>query len=220
MIDFRIPKFIPQWAENSLENSENILATSNQGTILLFKESGLEFVVKAAMGSGSARLTRQATLNREYEAYSRLKGVTGIPKCYGMVADRYLVLEHIRGKPFRDAEIPDREEWFAQLLTILRTVHSRGVGHGDLKSKGNLMITDRGRPCVMDFGTTVIKKEGFHPINNRMHEYLVQLDINAWVKHKYHGRYEDASDQDSKLLQYSRAEAILRRYRKWRDRKG
>ena len=218
MIDFRIPKFIPQWAESCLEKGENILATSNQGTILLFKESGLEFVVKAAMGSGSVRLTRQATLNREYKAYSRLEGVTGIPKCYGMVADRYLVLEHIRGKPFRDTEIPDREEWFAELLSILRAIHSRGVSHGDLKSKGNLMITDRGRPCVMDFGTTVIKKEGFHPINNRMYEYLVQLDINAWVKHKYGGRYEDASDQDRKLLQYSRAEAILRRYRKWRDR--
>ena len=217
MLDFKIPKFIPRWAESSLEKGENILATSNQGTILLFRESGMEFVVKAAMGSGSVRLARQATLNREYEAYSKLQGVTGVPKCHGMVAERFLVLEYVRGVPFRDAQIADREAWFAELLSILREIHKRGVSHGDLKSKDNLMMTNRGRPCVIDFGTTFMHKDGFHPINNRMYDYLVQLDINAWVKHKYHGRYEDASEPDKKLLQYSRAEAVLRRYRKWRD---
>ena len=217
MLDFKIPKFIPRWAESSLEKGENILATSNQGTILLFKESGMEFVVKAAMGSGSVRLARQATLNREYAAYSKLQGVTGVPKCHGMVAERFLVLEYVRGVPFRDAEIADREAWFAELLSILHEIHKRGVSHGDLKSKDNLMMTNRGRPCVIDFGTTFMHKDGFHPINNRMYDYLVQLDINAWVKHKYHGRYEDASEQDKKLLQYSRAEAVLRRYRKRRD---
>ena len=217
MFDSRIPKSIPEWAEASLAGGTNILAKSNQGTILLFKEGGVEFVVKTAMGSGATRKARQATLEREYEAYSRLDGVAGIPKCYGMVAGRYLVLEHVLGTPYRDAVFEDRDDWFAQLLNILRTVHSRGVGHGDLKSKSNLIVTERGRPCVIDFGTTFLWKEGFHPINNRMFDYLVQLDINAWVKHKYQGRYEEASAEDKKLLQYSQAEAVLRKYRKWRD---
>jgi RIO-like serine/threonine protein kinase len=218
MFDSRIPKFIPEWAEASLAGEINILAKSNQGTILLFKEGGMEFVVKTAMGGGATRKARQATLEREFEAYSRLKGISGIPKCYGMVAGRYLVLEHVRGQPYRGAEIEDRDEWFSRLLSILREIHSRGVSHGDLKSKSNLLLTERGQPCVIDFGTTVLRKEGFHPINNRMFDYLVQLDINAWVKHKYNGRYEEASEEDAKLLQYSRAEAVLRKYRKWRDK--
>jgi predicted Ser/Thr protein kinase len=216
MFDFRVPKYIPQWADACLESGENILATSNQGTILLFREAGMEFVVKAAMGKGATRRARQATLDRECEAYSRLKGVEGIPKCYGMVADRFLVLEYVHGKPYREAEIVDRESWFDQLLVILKNIHARGVSHGDLKSKSNLIATDRGKPCVIDFGTTVMEKEGFHPINNRMFEYLKQLDLNAWVKHKYHGRYEDASEEDKKLLDYSISESLLRKYRKWR----
>ena len=216
MFDFRVPKFIPQWADGCLERGENILATSNQGTILLFQEAGMEFVIKTAMGTGPARRARQATLERECEAYSRLKGIEGVPRCYGMVADRFLVLEYVNGKPYREAEFKDREAWFRQLLATLRNIHARGVSHGDLKSKSNLMMTSRGKPCVLDFGTTVLEKKGFHPINNRMFEYLKQLDLNAWVKHKYHGRYEDASEKDRQLLDYSFSESVLRKYRKWK----
>ena len=217
MFDFRIPEHLTDWAESSLEKGDNILVRSNQGTLLLFKEEGMEFVVKTAMGKGVVRRARQATLVRECEAYSRLAGISGIPKCYGIIADRFLVLEYIKGSPYRGAEIEDRDDWFRQLLVIIREMHKRGVSHGDLKSKSNLLVTDSGLPCVLDFGTTVMHKDGFHPINNRMFEYLKQLDLNAWVKHKYNGRYEDASEEDRKLLQYSRVEAVLRKYRKWRD---
>nr|NIP17839.1 hypothetical protein [Xanthomonadales bacterium]NIX12629.1 hypothetical protein [Xanthomonadales bacterium] len=186
-------------------------------TVLLFSEGGVEYVVKTAMGSGAVRRARQATLEREARAYERMKGLSGVPKCSGMVAGRYLVLERIHGIPYRDATWEDRETWFAQLLDIIRGFHARGVAHGDLKSKSNLMVTRRGEPCVIDFGTTVMHRDGFHPINNQMFAYLKQLDLNAWVKHKYHGRYEDASEEDHALLDYSRAEALLRRYRRWRD---
>ena len=221
MLEPQVPDHLSEWAENSLETGENILATSNQGTILLFQDGDVEFVIKTAMGSGVARRTRQATLMRECAAYARLAGVQGVPKCYGLVAGRYLVLEYVHGTKYRRAEIADRDAWFNELLEIIREIHARGVSHGDLKSKSNLLVTEDGRPCVMDFGTTVIWKEGFHPFNNRMFEYLKQLDLNAWVKHKYHGRYEDVSEQDKQLLDYSLAESLLRKYRKyrkWRNR--
>lgn len=218
MPELRIPEHLSEWVERSLDQGENILAESNQGTILLYRDDNAEFVVKTAMGKGAALRARRATLQRELKAYERLKGVHGIPKCFGMVADRYLVLEYVRGTPYRDAVFTDRDAWFTELLGILREIHARGVAHGDLKSKSNLLVTEGGHPCVMDFGTTVMHKEGFHPVNNRVFEYLMRLDINAWVKHKYHGRYEDASDEDRALLDYSLSESLLRKYRKWRDR--
>jgi tRNA A-37 threonylcarbamoyl transferase component Bud32 len=217
MFDSRIPKHLPSWVENSLARDENILARSNQGTILLFRDSGMEFVVKTAMGSGAVRRARQATLTREETAYRRLVGLEGVPRCFGMVADRYLVLEYIRGTPYRDAEWDDRKAWFEQLLAVIRGFHERGVSHGDLKSKSNLMVTSDQKPCVIDFGTTVMHRQGIHPVNNQMFRYLRRLDLNAWVKHKYHGRYEDASSEDRELLNYSKVESILRRYRMWRD---
>ena len=162
--------------------------------------------------SRASRLRRK-TLQREAGAYRKLAGVPGVPSCYGMVDDRYLVLEFVRGVHYRDAEIPDREGWFSKLLETIMACHQRGVAHGDLKSKSNLMVRESGAPCIIDFGTTVVYRPGFHPFNHRMFAYLKQLDLNAWVKHKYRGRYEEASEQDRKLLNYSLFEALLRKYR-------
>lgn len=217
MPEFAVPPDLSTWVVASLESDNNILATSNQGTLLLYQQSGLECVIKTAMGTGTLRRARQATLQREANAYARLDGLWGIPRCLGMVDERYLVLEYIAGTTYRDAVIDDRQAWFDRLLGIIQGFHERGVAHGDLKSKSNLMMRDTGEPCVIDFGTTVMQRDGFHPIANRLFRYARQLDLNAWVKHKYQGRYEDASPSDKALLDYSALEKWLRqrRIRKW-----
>lgn len=200
-----------QWIERSLAQRENILAVSNQGTVLHYRGEGLDLVVKAAMGPGLLRAARQNTLLREYDAYRRLDGLSGVPACHGLVEGRYLVLDFVRGTPYRDAAWTDRAAWFDAFLALLRAIHQRGVSHGDLKSKSNILVTNEETPCVIDFGTAFLRKPGFHPINNRLFEYARRLDINAWVKHKYHGRYEDISEQDLHLLDYSRLEYLVRK---------
>lgn len=202
-----------RWIETSLASDENILATSNQGTVLLFEDDGLKFVIKAAMGRGAILKARQATLEREYSAYQQLQGVKGVPACHGMLADKYLLMDFVDGVPFREASWQDRDRWFAALLKIIQAFHARGVSHGDLKSKSNLIAGHDGKPYVIDFGTTFVHKDGFHPVNNYLFEYSKQLDINAWVKHKYHGRYKDASEEDMELLDYSKLEWLIRKVR-------
>ncbi|NIM70989.1 MAG: hypothetical protein GTN86_10150 [Xanthomonadales bacterium] len=217
MSEFTAPEDLSAWIANSLASGEHVLATSNQGTILLYRDGAREFVVKTAMGFGPLRRARQATLRREYQAYRRLAGMRGVPACLGLAQGRHLLLEHVQGSPYREVHIPDRAHWFAQLLAIIREFHHRGVAHGDLKSKSNLLVTRDGAPCVLDFGTAVLRKPGFRPLNHRLFAYARQLDLNAWVKHKYHGRYEDAEPADRELLNYSAFESLLRSYRNWRD---
>ena len=200
-----------RWIEDSLARRENILAVSNQGTILHYRGDGLDLIVKSAMGRGLLHAVRQRTLLREYEAYRRMEGLQGVPRCHGLVAGRYLVLEFIRGTPYREASWADRDRWFEEFLAVLRAFHARGVSHGDLKSKSNIMVTDDGKPCVIDFGTAFLFKPGFHPLNNRLFEYGRRMDINAWVKHKYHGRYENIAGEDLELLDYSAIEYWVRR---------
>jgi len=206
------PAFV-QWIETSLERGANILAVSNQGTILRYRQDGLDLIVKSAMGRGVVRAVRQRTLLREYQAYQRMTGLEGVPRCYGMVAGRYLVLEYIEATPYRDATWTDRDRWFAELLEVLRSFHRRGVSHGDLKSKSNILVTTDEKPCIIDFGTAFIRKSRFHPINNWFYEHGRRMDINAWVKHKYHGRYENIEGTDLELLDYSRIEFWVRKFR-------
>ncbi|MGH8035466.1 MAG: hypothetical protein ACREO9_09585, partial [Lysobacterales bacterium] len=127
------------WIEQSLARRENILATSNQGTILLYRSNGRELIIKTAMGRGLLFKLRQKTLRREHQAYLQLKGLPGVPECYGLIDGRHLVLEYIRGKAYRDTSWNERDAWFVRLLEIVQSIHARGVSHGDLKSKGNLL---------------------------------------------------------------------------------
>ena len=181
--------------------------------MLLFEGDGLKLVIKSAMGRGPLRSARQATLEREYAAYQRLQGVEGVPACYGLLAKRYLLMEFIDGTAYRHATWQDRDKWFAELLDVIRAFHARGVSHGDLKSKTNMIVGLDQKPYVIDFGTTFLHKPGFHPVNNHLFEYGKRLDINAWVKHKYHGRYKDASEEDRQLLNYSKLEYVVRKLR-------
>jgi len=121
------------------------------------------------------------------------------------------VLDYVAGTPYREAAWTDRAHWFDELLAVLREIHARGVSHGDLKSKSNLLVTADQKPCVIDFGTAFVHKPGFHPLNNRLFEHGRRMDLNAYVKHKYHGRYEDIAGADLELLDYSRIEYWVRR---------
>jgi serine/threonine protein kinase len=201
-----------RWIENSLAQHENVLAVRNQGTVLRYRDEGADLIVKAAMGRGLVRAVRERTLLREYQAYQRLQGLRGIPRCHGLVAGHYLVLDFVRGTPYREASWSDRDGWFSELLAVLRSVHERGVSHGDLKSKSNILVTEDEKPCVIDFGTAFIRKPGFHPLNNWLFEHSKRMDINAWVKHKYHGRYEDIEGADLELLDYSAIEYYVRKF--------
>lgn len=203
---------IREWIERSLERQENILAVSNQGTILHYQEQGLDLIVKTAMGSGVVRKIRERTLLREYQAYQRLDGLPGVPQCYGMIGGHYLLIEFIHGTPYRQASWSDRDRWFEGFLVLLRSIHDRGVSHGDLKSKSNIMVTVDEKPCVIDFGTAFVQKPGFHAANNWLLEHGKRMDINAWVKHKYHGRYENIAGEDLELLDYSMIEYFVRKF--------
>ena len=202
-----------QWIETSLARRENVLAVSNQGTILHYSVGGTDLIVKTAMGRGLVRLLRQRTLLREYEAYRRMEGLKGVPACHGLVDGRYLVIEFIRGTPYREATWSDRDAWFTELLEVLRAFHARGVSHGDLKSKTNIMVTDDEKPCIIDFGTAFVRKSRWRFINNWFFEHGCRMDINAWVKHKYHGKYGDAKGEDLELLDYSFIEYWVRKLR-------
>ena len=205
------PEF-KEWIERSLARRENILAVSNQGTILHYQNDGLDLIVKTAMGRGLARKARERTLIREHQAYLRMGGLAGVPQCYGMIDGHYLVIEFIRGVPYRQAAWVNRDRWFEEFLAVLRSIHERGVSHGDLKSKSNIMVTADEKPCVIDFGTAFVKKPGFHPVNNWLFEHGKRMDINAWVKHKYHGRYENIAGEDLELLDYSVIEYFARKF--------
>jgi len=204
-----IPSIDSLAAPENLARAE-VLARSNQGIVYRLAVDDREVAVKEAAGAGPLLAVNRHALKREFLAYQRLAGVPGVPRCLGMARGRLLVLEYIPGTPFRGTTVGTA--FFDRLLTLVQTLHARGVAHGDLKRKANLMVDSQGRPVLLDFGAATLLRQGRHPINRRLFEFMRQTDLNAWVKLKY-GGYSGVSEDDRKLLRRSWLERLLSRYR-------
>ena len=86
-----------------------------------------------------------------------------------------------------------------------------------MKRKENILITSAGQPCLLDFGSAVTCAEGAGGLRRWVFRLACQIDLNAWVKHKYVGRYEEISGADMPFYQPTFIERIARRVRRfWR----
>jgi RIO-like serine/threonine protein kinase len=176
-------------------------------------------IIKEAMGARLVRSLRRKMIRREYTAYLRLEGIPGVPRCYGLNDGHRLMLEFVDGHPLRQSadELQDREGFFAELLQTLTSAHQVGVAHSDLKRKDNILVTPAGRPYLIDFGSAWLRKETGGAINRWLFEVACQIDLNAWVKHKYFGRYEEISTEDAKYFHPTLIERWARGIRRfWR----
>lgn len=192
-----------------------------QGTLVLLREFDPPLIVKCAAGRGPLQWLRAAMIRREYGIYQRLAGIPGIPRCFGLIPGPGLVLEYVEGVPRRGAEILGREAFFAELLEIVRAIHVRGVAHGDLAKRSNILVVDRRRPLVIDFGMALVRREGFAPFHRAIYNLLIRLDLNQWVKIKYDRRLELASAEDLALYRLTWPERIARAVKKiYTDKEG
>lgn len=175
------------WIEASLVEGSHRLGAGYQALTLLYDDSLRRLVIKAPGGRGLRRWLSRWMIRREARAYARLEGLVGVPRCFGLLRDRYLVLEYVPGEPARYAEIAERDRFFEELLRLIVALHARGVAHGDLQKKDNLWLADGAHPVLFDFGAAIIRKPGFAPVNAWLYRLASQLDFNQWAKLKTRG---------------------------------
>jgi len=184
--------------ENIVAHGDVIDGPGNQGSIHIGDIGEQRVLVKAAYGNFLLAALRRLMLRRELRAYERLQGIPGIPNCYGMFRDRYLAIEFIDAPTYRHSPPVHREKFFERLFEIIEAIHERGVTHGDLMRKSNILVRDGEYPYLIDFGVATIFRPGFHPLHRIAHDFLWQHDYNAWLKHKYQRKYEDMTPEDAR----------------------
>ncbi|QKK01729.1 MAG: hypothetical protein HND55_03075 [Pseudomonadota bacterium] len=195
-----------------------LIARSSQGQLLEVNAREGRFVVKMPVGRRLAGMLWRHALRREHTAYRQLQGLPGFPRCHGLFDDRHLVIERIAGVPLRQATLLQRERFFANLQATITAMHQRGIAHGDLKNRDNIMVrADDQHPFIIDLGTAVVRKPGLHPFNHRLFDYLCRIDRNAWIKLKY-GGYDRVQPADRAWLRRSLIERINSRLRRGRRR--
>jgi serine/threonine protein kinase len=91
-------------------------------------------------------------------------------------------MEFVPGRPIQRGETL-AATFFHELEQVLEKVHSRGVVHMDLRHKGNILITERGEPFLIDFNSSfAFKENGF--FRRHLFPFLRRVDYGGLLKLK------------------------------------
>jgi RIO-like serine/threonine protein kinase len=92
-------------------------------------------------------------IHKEWKIYSRLLGVEGVPMPIERIDRLAFAMEYVPGRPIERGEtLPDT--FFQDLERILKELHSKGVVHMDLRHKGNILVSESGKPILIDFNSS------------------------------------------------------------------
>jgi predicted Ser/Thr protein kinase len=97
-------------------------------------------------------------IHKEWKIYSRLVGIKGVPRPIERIDRFAFAIEFIPGRPILRGE-PLPSSFFTNLESVLGKVHARGVVHMDLRHKGNILISEKGEPFLIDFNSSFAFKE-------------------------------------------------------------
>jgi len=202
-----------RWLRSEMQTTGGeLLGAGYQAMVHLYRSPFGDVVVKSPHQKSLLAFVSRYGLRREHRVYVRLKGVPGVPRCHGLLDGKHLVLEHIPGPSLRtyDAEVKDRESFFAKLLASIEAIHAAGVAHGDLKRKNNVVVGPNERPYIIDFGVARLRKAGRKGRGGPVFEWVKQSDYNAWAKLKYRRRMGALSPEDAARYQPLRLERLAR----------
>jgi predicted Ser/Thr protein kinase len=134
-----------------------------QSSVYLVEVEGALAAVKdfAAAPPSFRRWIAPFLIRREMRALRHLRGTSGVPEVYGRL-DRYaFAQEYIEGKPIADFEEGELDpSVFPRVQQVIDAIHARGVSHGDLKRRSNLLITPAGGVYLVDFAASIIARPG------------------------------------------------------------
>jgi RIO-like serine/threonine protein kinase len=121
-------------------------------------------------------------IRKEWKIYSRLAGIKGIPQPVERIDRFAFAMEFIPGRPILRGE-PVPPSFFHELERVLGDVHERGVVHMDLRHKGNILVSEKGDPYLIDFNSSfAFKKEGF--LRRYLFPLLRRVDDGGLLKLK------------------------------------
>ncbi|MFP3981571.1 MAG: RIO1 family regulatory kinase/ATPase [Desulfobacterales bacterium] len=122
-------------------------------------------------------------VRREYKAFIRLMGISGIPPD-PFLLDAYAVgYRFIPGKTLREAraeELPD--DFFYRLEDVVTRMHERRIVHLDLRNRRNILVSENGEPVLLDFQSCM----DLNYIPRVFHRLLRDVDLSGvyknWIK--------------------------------------
>jgi serine/threonine protein kinase len=140
-------------------------------------------------------------IRREFGAMRNLMGVDGIPQLVGRMDKYALAMEHISGISLEHVSQGTlSNKFYDELTEVINNMHSRGIAHCDLRSRGNVMLGDNCKPYVVDFAACVYRGRGINPFTKWLFSQFVIADNNAVLRIKQRLSPELLTDKEKTEL--------------------
>lgn len=122
---------------------------------------------------------------RETRALIGLQLLHSVPSLISRPDRRSILMEHIDGvQVVRSDKDSGWQEFFEELLQLIREMHELGVAHCDLRSPTNVLITKEGKPALVDFVASFRRGGRINFVAALLFGQFVRVDQSAVIKLK------------------------------------
>ncbi len=116
---------------------------------------------------------------REHRAFTKLEGISGMPEAPFLMDDYAVCYKFIFGKTLK--EMPPElisDDYFFQLEKLVGLMHARNIVHLDIRNRENILVTDDGKPALLDFQSSL----NLEHIPKFFHKLLIEIDFSGVYK--------------------------------------
>jgi len=187
-----------------------------QSSVFLLERAGKHIAVKDFSETPRFFRTFIAPLlvRREVRTLRHLDGAPGVPRFYGKVDALAFTMEYIEGTPLDRFSLGElAPEVFPRVQAAIDAIHARGVSHGDLKRRSNLLLTPGGEIYLIDFAAATIGGNRFRPFANWLQKQMAQIDDKSMPRLKKFVAPELLTEQDiTRLENPTKLERLARKF--------
>ncbi|MFK7955548.1 MAG: lipopolysaccharide kinase InaA family protein [Lysobacterales bacterium] len=132
------------------------------GTVFVEDRDGDRVVVKSYRAKNwLIRLLGSYLLARERKAYTRLKGIPGIPELKHDPDPLRLAIGFVDGERISNRRLAQNgDSVINSLRQVISDMHARGVYHLDLRNQGNVLVDNEDSCYLIDFASSLYTPPG------------------------------------------------------------
>jgi predicted Ser/Thr protein kinase len=171
-----------------------------QSSVYLVEKEGQRAAVKdfsAVENKAFRRFVAPFLISREAKTLQALKGTPGVPEYFGKVDRHAFAMEYIEGTPVADFQEGELDPVvFPRVQEVIDEIHRRGVSHGDLKRRSNLLVTPDKKVYLIDFAAATIGNRTGRFFSNWLQKKMAEIDDKSLAKIKKFAAPELLTEDD------------------------
>ena len=157
-----------------------------QSSVYLVEVGGQRAAVKdCSQTPAKFRFIAPWLIGREIKALRALDGTPGVPRFLGRIDRHAFAMEYVEGTPIAEFKPGTLSpQVLENVQKSIDAIHARGVSHGDLKRRSNLLVTPDEKVVLIDFAASLVGNRPLNVVANWLQKRMAEIDDKSLAKIK------------------------------------